>query len=1132
MKKTIPICFLLIIVYINLSAQHVLYENENKLESKNIVIKNNYFKVTPVINYSFNDRSKIEIVLNGVLKDKKRELIENKREWLFLISDWEQFLKHYKDEGFIVDRKPTYVGLIEKSKAVEVWVDGKKSHTKEFNNGFSDFQTESNPIRISVEYIPGSEITLKFNFVHITASHNKIKINGPPQPESWKIRLPSLTQTKSVDCDKLISHYITDFKDITNDRDLTFFKGQLKFQNVDIVKLRGEFKVFKETFRKVEDIRKVIGYNKDIDQCPDSKKQLFLQIDSYLQQRSSLSSFEDKIKNYEKNVCKNYYKKYRSRLNIIKSDKDLDYMQAKINDPKTNVLKLDDEFRSLTKEMRSFQQLKNQISGDPNSAKCSKKKSQLLTLIAKYKIEQEEMEEIESLIKNKMEKLAENKELEFKAYTNKYISELAIKKEEYQLFLSRLLIKESVLDENYLENNSRISALHKYQKNSETSPDLDTLKLVKELLSFSIFENKKSLDTIAMITKHLNDYKNDVDLLMQKCKSQFDQIEKKQGSIKAEPLLIQYEKFMGEIVMKKGEIEYLYDKIKDNYQQLNNFNDHFNPAKQLINQQVVTKYISLFDANLKNLNQLDTDFKKLQNDFEDKRYRKTYYKWVKKSLIKRTINIEEKLNSYSNKQDTLKVQKSLDFEKNAIPVYIEQINKFEQTASGLPPRIEYLYNNIEKSPYQKFPYVYVLLGIVSIVILVFGAKVYITAIRSKKRKQTKKNNQTKSAISKITIKESNENSDEKGKGLDEIVQKHKNEYLEIDLIHEWNDTAVSRVYFKRDCIIKTYRFFEDSLMSTDTDKTAYETGGFLVGRWDNNPDEKGKFDVSLEDFIEPGNDAKFSNYQLNFGAKIGVKLQKVLTNLKQKTGIDYVMTAWFHSHPGLKIFLSDYDLSVQEGFSHDRRSLKMLAIVLDPYTKDWDTGIFTYKADGSEMNNSNDSKRFFSLDSMYKWALNPSVKVSESHFKLNLSEYFSDSVCEMLYFENSIILEIKRLSEDNNNEISPISFKHISGRLITKKYNHFDLILENLIDTTENKEGLESSTIGLFIDLTEGSFNIGEILKKPELQNEKVLVLVIYHRQENRIIVTSRMTDFKFNLPSDKAILLLDEMIDWTRKRK
>jgi len=244
------------------------------------------------------------------------------------------------------------------------------------------------------------------------------------------------------------------------------------------------------------------------------------------------------------------------------------------------------------------------------------------------------------------------------------------------------------------------------------------------------------------------------------------------------------------------------------------------------------------------------------------------------------------------------------------------------------------------------------------------------------------------------------------------------------------------------------------------------------------------------------------------------------------------MTAWFHSHPGLKIFLSDFDLSVQEGFSTNKKSLKMLALVLDPYTQSWDTGIFSYKADGSAMNNSKDSKRFFSLDTMYKWAMKAQTLIPLDIFKINMHDLYPDSVCGKIFFENTSILEMKRLFEDNK-EISDTVCGYVVGEQIIHGYNNSDIILKNVImPGQEEEEEAEGMKAGFIICTDDGEADILSLINKQESDIEQFLFAIIYNYSDQSISIIPRNSKMAFNKPSEEGKLEFSEMIEWTRKRK
>jgi len=142
----------------------------------------------------------------------------------------------------------------------------------------------------------------------------------------------------------------------------------------------------------------------------------------------------------------------------------------------------------------------------------------------------------------------------------------------------------------------------------------------------------------------------------------------------------------------------------------------------------------------------------------------------------------------------------------------------------------------------------------------------------------------------------------------------------------------------------------------------------LVGRWEFVPDSNQQlYDISIEKLVEPGDDAIYSEYNLNFGAKIGITLNFVIDNLCENTGYEYVHTAWMHTHPGFGLFLSNQDLSVQSQLAYSQHAGRLLAIVLDSNTPDLDMAFFTPQKNGN-MNNDKNLKKTLSLEEFYKWA--------------------------------------------------------------------------------------------------------------------------------------------------------------------
>ena len=196
------------------------------------------------------------------------------------------------------------------------------------------------------------------------------------------------------------------------------------------------------------------------------------------------------------------------------------------------------------------------------------------------------------------------------------------------------------------------------------------------------------------------------------------------------------------------------------------------------------------------------------------------------------------------------------------------------------------------------------------------------------------------------------------------VKEHLADYLVFDMDMVYADTAVNKVYFSTALIKKLYDFFNNSL---ETDGRTNETGCFILGCWDREPGNAGRYDISLEYMVEPGDDADFGEYSLNFGKKISINMASVIANLGEKSKRDYVLTCWMHSHPGLGLFLSNQDLIVQKQLTYSDHRNRLLALVIDTNTPELKLGFFTAQAHG-EMKKKEAVKRWFSFEEINRQA--------------------------------------------------------------------------------------------------------------------------------------------------------------------
>ena len=251
-----------------------------------------------------------------------------------------------------------------------------------------------------------------------------------------------------------------------------------------------------------------------------------------------------------------------------------------------------------------------------------------------------------------------------------------------------------------------------------------------------------------------------------------------------------------------------------------------------------------------------------------------------------------------------------------------------------------------------------LLIIIGIVGVLLVALVVFLAMKKKKKKAPHKLKETNdpNIISVIT-----DESVKYEKGL-RHVKERLNEYISFDMDMVFADTAVNKVYMNTNLIKKLYDFFNGSL---EVDGRTNETGCFILGCWDYMEGRRDRYDISLEEMVEPGDDADFGEYSLNFGKKISINMASVIDNLQQKSKRDYVLTCWMHSHPGLGLFLSNQDLIVQQQLTYSDHRNRLIAIVIDTNTPEYKVGFFTAKADG-KMNNKEEVKRWFSFEEIYR----------------------------------------------------------------------------------------------------------------------------------------------------------------------
>ena len=188
-------------------------------------------------------------------------------------------------------------------------------------------------------------------------------------------------------------------------------------------------------------------------------------------------------------------------------------------------------------------------------------------------------------------------------------------------------------------------------------------------------------------------------------------------------------------------------------------------------------------------------------------------------------------------------------------------------------------------------------------------------------------------------------------------------YMQIDLEDCCYESAVRRMYVKDTCLVDIYNMYRPDV---EDPANAREFGCMVLGRWVYDA-ENTEYYVSLEQIVLPGDDAVFDEYELNFGGKIKLKVLELLRKLRRETNLQYDLTCWVHSHPGLTVFFSNADSSVQDQLKHPQHPKFLTALVIDTLTPTMETGVFTYHRDMT-LNSKNDLKKLYSLKEWYEWA--------------------------------------------------------------------------------------------------------------------------------------------------------------------
>lgn len=231
-------------------------------------------------------------------------------------------------------------------------------------------------------------------------------------------------------------------------------------------------------------------------------------------------------------------------------------------------------------------------------------------------------------------------------------------------------------------------------------------------------------------------------------------------------------------------------------------------------------------------------------------------------------------------------------------------------------------------------------------------------------------------------------------------------YLLINSTDFTPNSAVRKIFIKNTCIKDVYNLYAEDLRNTENPK---EDGCMVLGRWVYDEGTH-TYDISLEDVVLPGDDAVFKEYELNFGGKIKLRIAEKLRKLRRDTNLQYDLVCWIHSHPGLGVFFSNSDDNVQMQLKHSQHPNFLIAFVVDILTSDQEMGIFTFRQDGS-MNSKGDLIKMYSLEEMYKWALQSERNSfsPENYFNILDNAKLKMPTCKGVELNNNSIIDLSQI---------------------------------------------------------------------------------------------------------------------------
>lgn len=442
-------------------------------------------------------------------------------------------------------------------------------------------------------------------------------------------------------------------------------------------------------------------------------------------------------------------------------------------------------------------------------------------------------------------------------------------------------------------------------------------------------------------------------------------------------------------------------------------------------------------------------------------------------------------------------------------------DNISQLHNSLPPQ---LHNSTTPQPYEFLSH-WEAIAAAALLTLIIILSIYLWRARAKRRSTTladTSHNADPEAASAIVVRRKTTSILRK-QSLEDVIDNQ--EYYKIDCNEFCNDSAVRRIYIKNTCIKDIYNMYAEDLRNPSNPK---EDGCMVIGRWVYDTETK-EYYISLEHIVLPGDDAVFAEYELNFGGKIKLKVTDKLRKLRRETNLQYDLTCWVHSHPGLGVFFSNSDNSVHMQLKHPAHPDMLIAIVVDILTPQQELGIFTFKQDAT-MNSKADIKKMYSLEKLYKWAVESqrSSFSRDHYFNALTNAKKRNEKFYAIQLSNSAIIDMAKYTAEENTGFVAKVFGY--------QYQH-GIKTEYVVQTVSKNEAVpDNDFIAAFIMATHCS--IPSIRKAIANYTDKVKFVLVYTSSDGMITAIPLSDNDICTDENYYGEQKIEELKIWTRRRR